>query len=206
MAGVDGLCRRRPRMALYEPGERRRVSRRCLLRDRRRWDNLDQTLGGRHEWQSGSPAIALPAGYSGPCMCAINSLRFSDPRFSTSRTGAFVLDLYGTDGAPHDFIYYSTDAGAHWWPGPMLPQNCFTADFLTAAVGWTLDAKGNVILYTGDGGQHWSTLGTIPSSQGVMDFQFVNSAIGWALGSEPAGITLIKTSDGGRTWTTQLAP
>ena len=162
------------------------------------------TRDGGRTWND--VRIALPAGYSGPCMCAINSLRFSDPRFSTSRTGAFVLDLYGTDGAPHDFIYYSTDAGAHWWPGPMLPQNCFTADFLTAAVGWTLDAKGNVILYTGDGGQHWSTLGTIPSSQGVMDFQFVNSAIGWALGSEPAGITLIKTSDGGRTWTTQLAP
>jgi photosystem II stability/assembly factor-like uncharacterized protein len=39
-----------------------------------------------------------------------------------------------------------------------------------------------------------------------MDFQFVNSAIGWAMGSEPSGNTLIKSSDGGRTWTTQLSP
>ena len=88
----------------------------------------------------------------------------------------------------------------------MLPQNAYSVDFLTAAVGWTLDAKNNTVLYTRDGGQHWATLGTIPSSQGVADLQFVNSAIGWALGSEPAGNTLIKTSDGGQTWTTQLSP
>jgi photosystem II stability/assembly factor-like uncharacterized protein len=88
----------------------------------------------------------------------------------------------------------------------MLPRNCFTADFISPALGWTVDAKTNSILQTGDGGQHWATLGTIPSSQGVMDFQFVNSAIGWAMGSEPSGNTLIKSSDGGRTWTTQLSP
>jgi photosystem II stability/assembly factor-like uncharacterized protein len=40
----------------------------------------------------------------------------------------------------------------------------------------------------------------------VMDLQFVNPKIGWAVGGESAGDTLIKTSDGGRTWTTQLSP
>ena len=39
-----------------------------------------------------------------------------------------------------------------------------------------------------------------------MDLQFVNTGIGWAMGTEPAGNTLIKTSDGGQTWTTQTAP
>jgi photosystem II stability/assembly factor-like uncharacterized protein len=39
-----------------------------------------------------------------------------------------------------------------------------------------------------------------------MDLQFVGATIGWAMGSEPAGNTLIKTSDGGRTWTVQLGP
>jgi len=150
--------------------------------------------------------LPLPAGSTGSCMCAINSLRLSDPRFSASRDGFLVLDIYGADGAQHGFVYTSPDAGAHWLPGPMLPSNCFTADFITPAVGWTLDAKTNTVLYTGDGGQHWSTLGTIPSSQGVLDLQFVNSALGWAMGSEPAGATLIKTADGGRTWTTQLSP
>ena len=162
------------------------------------------TYDAGHTWND--VAIALPAGYAGNCMCAINSLRLSDPRFSASRDGFFVLDIYGADGALHDYVYTSPDAGAHWLPGPILPSNCFTADFISPAVGWTLDAKANTVLYTVDGGQHWSAVGTVPSSQVVLDLQFVNSAIGWAMGSEPAGATLIKTADGGRTWTTQLSP
>jgi photosystem II stability/assembly factor-like uncharacterized protein len=161
------------------------------------------TNDGGRTWNDAG--IALPAGYSGPCMCGVSGLRFSD----FSKSVVFVLGIYsaaGGDGVAHNFLYETRDAGAHWFPGPMMPPNCFIADFLTPAVGWTLDAKTNTILYTGDGGQHWSTLGTVPSSQVVMDFHFVNSAIGWAMGSEPGGNTLIKTSDGGRTWTTQLSP
>ena len=157
------------------------------------------TRDGGRTWNSVN--IAVPAGYSASCMCAISSLRFSD-----ATTGVLVLDIYGPDGATHNFLYATPDGGTSWLDGWLLPPNSFSVDFLTGAVGWTLDAKSNAVLYTHDGGQHWSTLGTIPSSQGVADLQFVNSAIGWALGSEPAGNTLIKTSDGGQTWTTQLSP
>jgi photosystem II stability/assembly factor-like uncharacterized protein len=146
-------------------------------------------------------SIAMPAGYNGNCMCDISSLRFSD-----ATTGVFVLSIYGTDGAAHNFLYATPDGGTSWLHGWVLPPNSFNVDFLTGAVGWTLDAKSNTVLYSHDGGQHWSTLGTVPSSQGVADLQFVNTAIGWAMGSEPIGNTLIKTSDGGRTWTTQLSP
>jgi len=152
-----------------------------------------------HTWFD--PGLSLPAGYSGPCMCEISSLRFSD-----SRSGVFVLSLFGADGLAHSFLYTTHDAGTSWNPGRALPANSYTADFINASVGWTLDAKANTMLYTSDGGQHWSTLGTVPSTQGVMDFQFVNTTTGWAMGSEPTGNTLIKTSDGGRTWTTQLSP
>lgn len=161
------------------------------------------TTDGGRTWNAVS--ITLPAGYGSSCMCGISSLGLSDPRFSVSRSGFFVLDIYGADGQ-RGFLYTTLDGGANWRPGPMLPSNCFTADFISPAYGWTLDAKTNAILQTGDGGQRWSTLGTIPSSQGVVAFQFVNTALGWAMGSEPAGNTLIKTSDGGRTWTTQLSP
>ena len=157
------------------------------------------THDGGRTWNNAG--ISMPPGYGGNCMCGITSLRFSD-----ARNGVFVLDLYGADGVQHDFLYATHDAGSSWQPGPMLPPNAFIADFINATVGWTLDAKKNTVLQTGDGGQHWSTLGTIPSSQGVMDLQFVNASVGWALGSEPSGNTLIKTSDGGRTWATQLSP
>ncbi|HET9849044.1 MAG TPA: hypothetical protein VFR68_10865 [Candidatus Dormibacteraeota bacterium] len=157
------------------------------------------THDGGRSWNDAS--LSVPVGFAPSCMCGINSLRFSD-----SQNGVFVLDSYGADGVQHDYLYATFDGGASWMPRAPLPANCFTVDFLSAAAGWTLDAKHNTIQYTGDGGQHWSALGTVPSSQVVVDFQFVNSAIGWAMGSETMGDTLIKTVDGGRTWTAQLAP
>ncbi len=157
------------------------------------------THNGAQTWNA--VAISLPAGYSGNCICEISSLRFSD-----ARNGVFVLDLYGTDGLPHNFLYATHDAGSSWQAGPQLPPNCYMAYFMNATIGWTLDAKKNAILQTSDGGQHWSTVGTIPSTQGVMGFQFVTTEIGWALASEPQGEPIVKTSDGGQTWTTQLSP
>jgi photosystem II stability/assembly factor-like uncharacterized protein len=90
----------------------------------------------------------------------------------------------------------------------MLPANCYTVDFINATIGWTLDAKTNSILQTSDGGQHWSTAGRIPtnSNGGVGDFQFVTSQVGWALGADSRGLPILKTVDGGATWTTQLSP
>jgi photosystem II stability/assembly factor-like uncharacterized protein len=156
------------------------------------------THDGGRTWNK--VAIELPAGYAS-CWCTANDLRFWD-----SRNGEFALNIYQGTNVPQTFVYTTRDAGASWQRGPTLPPNCYTADFISATVGWTLDAKKNTILETSDSGQHWSTLGTVPSSQGVVDFHFVNSAVGWAMGSEPGGNTLIKTSDGGRTWTTQLSP
>lgn len=157
------------------------------------------THDGAQTWSA--VTISLPAGYSGNCMCGISGLRFSD-----ARNGIFVLDLYGADGVPHNFLYATHDAGSSWQAGAQLPPNCYMAYFINATMGWTLDAKKNTILQTGDGGQHWSTLGTVPSYAVPMDMQFVSATVGWVMGSESAGRTLIKTSDGGRTWTTQLAP
>ena len=159
------------------------------------------THDGGRTWSDAG--IELPGGYGGGCMCGPNSLQFSD-----SRNGVFVLNLYGTDGLPHNFLYATHDAGASWQAGPTLPANCYTVDFVNATVGWTLDAKTNAILQTNDGGQHWSTVGTIPSNSNgvVMDFQFVTPRVGWALGADSRGLPILKTVDGGQTWTTQLAP
>jgi photosystem II stability/assembly factor-like uncharacterized protein len=157
------------------------------------------THDGGRTWNDAP--ISMPAGHGGSCNCGISSLRFSD-----SRNGVFLLEINGTDGLPHNFLYATHDAGSSWQPGPTLPPNGYIADFINATVGWTLDAKKNTVLQTSDGGQHWSMLGTAPSYAVVTDVQFVSATVGWALGSETAGNTLIKTSDGGRTWTTQLAP
>ena len=158
------------------------------------------THDGGRTWNDA--AIALPAGFSGNCICSIVSLRFSD-----SRTGVFVLTDYSSGSLPQSVIYVTSDAGSSWRPGPALPAQTYEVHFIDGTHGWTINGKANnSILNTADGGKHWSTVGTIPSTQGVMDLQFVNETVGWAMGSEPTGNTLIKTADGGRTWTTQLSP
>jgi len=158
------------------------------------------THDGGRTWNDA--AIALPAGLSGNCICSIVSLRFSD-----ARTGVFVLTYYSSAGSPQSVIYATSNGGASWQPGPSLPPQTFEVFFIDRTHGWTINGKANnSILYTSDGGQHWSTVGTIPSTQAVVDLQFVDQTIGWAMGSEPTGNTLINTSDGGQTWTTQLSP
>jgi photosystem II stability/assembly factor-like uncharacterized protein len=158
------------------------------------------TRDGGRTWRD--VGIALPAGLAGNCICEIHSLRFSD-----SRNGVFVLTSSASSGAQQSFLYSTTDAGNSWRPGASLPALTYEAFFIDNSHGWTINGKANnSVFYTSDGGQHWSTLGTIPSYGGVVDLQFVNATIGWARGAETAGATLIKTSDGGRTWTTQLAP
>jgi photosystem II stability/assembly factor-like uncharacterized protein len=158
------------------------------------------THDGGRTWND--VGIALPAGFSGTCVCSIVSLRFSD-----SRTGVFVLTDYSSAGLPQSVIYATSNGGASWQPGPSLPPQTYEAHFVDRVHGWTINGKANnSILYSADGGQHWSTVGAIPSTQGVLDLQFVNQTVGWAMGSEPTGNTLIKTSDGGRTWTTQVSP
>jgi len=158
------------------------------------------THDGGRTWSDAG--IALPAGVTGNCICSIVSLSFSD-----SRTGVFVLTDYSSGGLPQSVIYATSDGGASWQPGPSLPPQTYEVYFIDRANGWTINGKANnSLLYTSDGGQHWSTVGSIPSTQGVMDLQFVSASVGWAMGSEPTGNTLLKTSDGGRTWTTQLSP
>jgi len=158
------------------------------------------TRNGGRTWND--VAIALPAGSSANCICSIVSLRFSD-----ARNGVFVLIDYSSAGSPQSFTYATNDGGASWQPGPSLPAQTYEAHFVDRTHGWTVNGKANnSTLATSDGGQHWATVGTIPSTQGVLDLQFVNTTVGWAIGSEPTGNTLIKTLDGGRTWTPQLSP
>ena len=158
------------------------------------------TRDGGRTWHN--VALGSPAGWGSTCMCEVTSLRFSD-----ARNGVFVLTSYGSAGVPESAVYSTTDGGGSWRPGPSLPAQAYDVFFIDKSHGWTINPKANnSLLSTSDGGQHWSTVGPIPSTQGVTGLQFVTTEIGWASGSEPAGNTLIKTTDGGQTWTTQLSP
>ena len=161
------------------------------------------TRDGGRNWVA--VALRVPQLGTTTCDCSIDGLRFWDKQH-----GALVLnDAYqDARGYAQNFLYTTTDGGRSWQLGPLLPSNAFSVFFLDASHGWTLDAKANTILFSGDGGQHWSIAGTIPSnSNGVVrDFQFVTAQVGWVLGADSRGLPILKTVDGGQTWTTQLAP
>lgn len=160
------------------------------------------TRDGGRNWAAVS--LRIPQGTFN-CDCSIESLRFWDQEH-----GAFVLENAYQDagGYAQNFLYTTSDGGRSWQLGPLLPKNSFSVYFLDATHGWTLDAKTNTLLFSADAGQHWSTAGVIPTnSNGVVrDFQFVTPQIGWVLGADPRGLPILKTVDGGQTWTTQLAP
>jgi photosystem II stability/assembly factor-like uncharacterized protein len=161
------------------------------------------TRDGGQNWAA--VALRMPPEGTSTCDCGIETFRFWD-----NQHGALVLnDAYqDSRGYPQNFLYTTTDGGRSWQLGPLLPVNAYSVYFLDAAHAWTLDAKANSLLFSGDGGLHWSPAGTIPSnSNGVVrDFQFVTSQVGWALGADSRGLPILKTVDGGKTWTTQLAP
>ena len=161
------------------------------------------TRDGGRNWAA--VALRMPPEGTLTCDCGIESLRFWDQQH-----GALLLnDAYqDARGYAQNFVYTTVDGGRSWQLGPLLPANAFSVYFLDAAHGWTLDAKANKLLFSGDGGLHWSTAGTIPSNSNavVMDFQFVTSQVGWALGADSRGLPILKTADGGATWTIQLSP
>lgn len=161
------------------------------------------TRDGGQNWAA--VALRVPAQGTSTCDCGIESLRFWD-----NQHGALVLNNAYQDprGYAQNFLYTTTDGGRSWQLGPLLPNNAYSVYFLDVAHAWTLDAKANSLLFSGDGGLHWSSAGTIPTNSNavVMDFQFVTSQVGWALGADSRGLPILKTVDGGKTWTTQLAP
>ena len=156
------------------------------------------THDGGNTWNPVS--ITMPSGLTGSCICEISSFRFTD-----ARNGVFILTVEDNVGQ-RSFLYRTSDSGGSWVPGRELPLNCFGVYFIDAVHGWTLNAKTGGLLSTSDGGQHWSAVGIVPSSQAVDLVEFLSTTTGWALGSEPGGHTILKTVDGGATWSTQLAP
>ena len=159
------------------------------------------TRDGGRNWAAVS--WRMPPLGTASCDCSIESLRFSD-----NQHGVLVLvDAYqDARGYAQNFLYTTSDGGRSWQLGPMMPINAYSVYFLDAAHGWAFDAKASSLLYTSDAGQHWTTLGPVPSPQGPVDFQFVTITTGWVIGAEPQGRIILKTADGGETWTTQLAP
>lgn len=121
-------------------------------------------------------------------------------------------------------LYRTTDGGRHWqrlvawsstnplWhvsnggPGDIVPV---ALSFLNAQNGWGLvplgvgacQAQFGVVATT-DGGQHWSSRGSLQTSDGPTSIAFATAQKGWLVNGSCAGAysTAVSTQDGGAHW------
>ena len=112
-------------------------------------------------------------------------------------------------------IYVTHDGGTTWNSTSLLPvSRCAVtafvgaSDFIDSTHGWVLDtawtpAATTTSLYlTSDGGAHWRKLSTGTNFHDIQALDFVSDAVGWAIGAVTSETSfLLKTADGGRTWT-----
>lgn len=133
-----------------------------------------------------------------------------------TRTDAWLLaDLVplGWDGRQRgqSAIYRTADGGRTWGYVPLSEGTGWVMDFLNHRDGWSVaeepsrdpDRAAPVrygVRRTADGGRTWTTIGHVEVSGSPTRIVFLNVATGWIVGSSPAGIDLLVTRDGGRTW------
>ncbi len=97
-------------------------------------------------------------------------------------------------------IYVTHDGGATWQNTTPVPAVLSTIDFLDMQHGWATD--GTVLYSTSNGGQHWTKLSPNTSFKQVTFLNFVSSTAGLAISQQGNSSSfLLKTADGGQTWT-----
>jgi photosystem II stability/assembly factor-like uncharacterized protein len=132
---------------------------------------------------SGQLSIAAPTFFS--ATDGILPITFSD-----ATTGSDIA----TD------IYVTHDGGTTWQSTTPVPLVLGTTDFSDMQHGWA--TNGTVLYSTSDGGQHWTKLSPSASFKQVTHLDFVSSTTGWAIGRQGnSASSLLKTVDGGQTWT-----
>jgi photosystem II stability/assembly factor-like uncharacterized protein len=141
-------------------------------------------------------SLSLPPGVPSAQLSLIS------PTFFSATDG--ILPVIFTDGVTGrgiaTDIYLTHDGGTTWKSTMPLPTAFGTIDFVDTQHGWATD--GMVLYSTSDGGQHWTKLSPGANFNQVADLSFVSSTAGWAIGRQSNTTSfLLKTTDGGETWT-----
>lgn len=147
--------------------------------------------GGR-TWSAVSSTAGSPPAPSGlPLSGYVHSMFFQ-----SASTGFIGLDRSG--------IYMTRDGGAIWQPvfGTPLPTasgQAFSVGFSDPEHGWLLAGDGPPLYTTADGGLTWQLV--YPPLSPSTSISFFSTELGYAAGWTYDGATVLRTVNGGSTWT-----
>jgi photosystem II stability/assembly factor-like uncharacterized protein len=106
-----------------------------------------------------------------------------------------------TDSDIATSIYTTHDGGQTWQSTLPVSAALRILSFVDMQRWWASD--GTILYSTGDGGNHWTKLSPGGNFKNIVQLDFISDTDGWAISSTAsASSSLLKTVDGGRTWTT----
>lgn len=100
-------------------------------------------------------------------------------------------------GSDNVVVFFTTrDSGATWEPSPPFESKGKPLlGAVDAAHWWVLsDSK---LYFSSDSGAKWTTVSDL---EGAIQVQFVDLTVGWALVESNNRVALLRTTDGGQTW------
>ena len=134
-----------------------------------------------------------------------------NPNFSDQcKKLEFIDSQHGwISGSSYGYLYKTSNGGSSWSTNKQFPVSCYSLEglqFIDQSIGWACSSMD--IYRTQDGGDNWEDL-EIQDFGYINDMMFVSPNVGWIAGGltndSPEGTTpLIKTTDGGASWMTQL--
>ena len=169
---------------------------------------VDVTANGGQTWTK--ETLPVPSGYSSTG----GSLEL--PQFITPDEAFVPASFVNPDAStPAIFVIDSTTDGGTSWSQVEMPQGAFAFAAITptswVAVG-TNGSQSTFVAQTVNAGQTWTEANTNLSLEGIRDLQFVSPEVGiglwtgWECPSSgptscPPTSSLLRTGDGGSTWT-----
>lgn len=138
-----------------------------------------------------------------PTPPGVNNAQFylSPPSFFNGHDGILPVMIAAPETNTLSLDIYVTHTGGTTWQNT-TPVQANSPNFIDGAHGWV--TNGRTIFVTSDSGQHWTPLPTNSALCEVESLDFVSSTVGWAINAPPSALalpTLLKTTDGGQTWT-----
>jgi photosystem II stability/assembly factor-like uncharacterized protein len=155
---------------------------------------LYTTHDGGSSWYQQS--LLMPPGVSSAQLSIISPTFFS----TTDGILPVIFSEITTERHIATDIYVTHNGGKTWQSTALLPIGLSVFDFVDTQHGWASD--GTTLYMTSDGGNHWIKLSPNKSFKNISLLDFVSNTVGWAISSAPSmPSSLLKTIDGGRTWT-----